>query len=433
LFALVPILAQATTTVAVGDRTEVRARFDRYIGTAEAVTTPYGSVTTANTRQSLMLRYSPFLTLTNVNGTQDRTLLVLHSAQLIGQLRLRRTTLRFLQAGDYGTRNFVVDAFGDRGIANTPTGVPAAPTPPGTGVPGGNGTTGNGTTGNGTTGNGTTGNGNINRPTVAALPATVRYADSITQVNIDQALSRRSRTGAYLRYMVAGGLDESSRDVYPIIHTPSLGGYYTYEISPRSLVSSTAQGSYSISSTDIRTYTADALAGYRYRFTKNFSLGMSLGVGYARTTYADGAVLEYVYLTAGAGAGLGFNVEYRTKLYGGILTLYARAGYAPTLDQVAAVLDQRVTWAVGATWVRKRLAFYAGVGSSISLHLDQGGGLDAFNAALGGSYVLGGGFVVDAGARGVWQAYQGQTTIPPTAIVFAALSWGGSTSLGGRR
>ncbi len=104
-------------------------------------------------------------------------------------------------------------------------------------------------------------------------------------------------------------------------------------VQPTPAVFATTTGSYSTSSYGNQTYNADVSVGYRYRFTKSLVLAASLGLGYARIIYQDGSVLEYLYLTAGAGAGLGLNLEYHTKLYGGILTLYARAGYTPTLDR----------------------------------------------------------------------------------------------------
>ncbi|HEX2673724.1 MAG TPA: hypothetical protein VHM25_22755 [Polyangiaceae bacterium] len=405
------------------------------MGTAEAVTVPYGSVSRANSRESLTLRYAPFLTLTTANGEGDRQLLVLHTAQLTWQLQMRRTTFRVSQFADYGTRNFIVDAFGDRGIANTPAGTPTPPAVPG-GPAGGTGNpgTGNPGTGNPNVGNPATGNnGAANRPTVAAQAGTFRYGDLITQAGFNHNLSKRASTGAYVRYMVSGGMDEPSREAYPVIYNPSFGGFYNYNITPRSGVFGTTTGSYSTSSFGNQTYNADLSVGYRYRFTKSFGLAASLGLGYARIIYPDGSVLEYFYLTAGAGAGLGVNFEYRTKLGGGILYLYARAGYAPTLDQVRAVLDQRISWAVGATWTRKRVALYAGVTSAFSVRVDQPGALDVIGGAAGGSYVLGSGFVFDAGVRALWQAFEGTTQIPPTALAFVGLSWGGSTSMGGRR
>lgn len=431
MFAIVPILAQATTTVAVGDRTEVRARFDRYMGTAEAVTVPYGSVSIANSRESLTLRYAPYLTLTAANdGSDDRLLLVLHTAMLSWQLQMRRTTLRVSQMADYGSRNFIVDAFGDRGIANTPAGAPT--TPPvmggGTGAPG-IGAPNPNSPGTGTSGTGTSGANN--RPTVAAQPGTYRYGDLISYASLTHNLSKRAIAGGYVRYMVSGGLDDTSRNAYPVIYNPSLGGFYNYQLSVRSAVYGTSTASYSASSFGSQTYNADVSVGYRYRFTKSFGLAASLGLGYARVIYPDGSVLEYLYLTAGAGAGLGLNLEYRTKLYGGILTLYARAGYAPTLDQVRAVLDQRIGWALGATWSRRPVALYAGVTSAFSVRVDQPGALDTLNAAAGGSYVMGGGFVFDAGVRGVWQAFEGKTQIPPTALAFVGLSWGATVPGGG--
>lgn len=432
MFALVPILAQMATTLAVGDRTEVRARFDEYAGTADAATTPYGSVNFASKRESLTLRYSPWLTLSVVPGSDDRIVTVFHTAQVIGQLRLRRAVFTVSETADYGTRNFVVDAYGDRSLGNAPppTGAPAAApgtATPGTGTPG----TGTPTPGTGTPGTGTSGTGSVTRPTVAARPFTVRYADLITQANVTYALSKRSSAGAFFRYVVAGGLDEESRAAYPTIYNPSLGVFYGYTIDKRSSVGSTLQSSYSTSALGIQTYTADFNLAYRYRFTKALGVALGGGIGYARIVYADGQVLEYIYLTAGTGAGIG--VEYTTKLYGGILTLYARFGYTPTLDQVSAVLDPRLGWAVGASWRRRSLSLYANLSSTISVKQTSQGSLDAFYATMGASYVLGAGFVGDIGARGVWQAFEGTTTVPASAVLFAGLSWGASTTLGGRR
>lgn len=429
MFALVPILAQAAN-LAVGDRTEVRARFDKYSGTAEASTSPFASVELADKRWNLQLRYSPSLTLTRIDGYQDRTLIVFHTAQLVGQLRLRRFSLSLSEAGSYGERNFFVDALGYNGTTTPPlpagglVGTPAAPGAPQT--PGPGGTTGTGTTGTGTTNPAT-------NPTVAAnLDAgTVRYGSSTTQANLGYAASRRTTTGAYARYMVSGGLDDRSKQYYPIIRNPSFGAFYGYQFSPRSGIGTNLQGSYSTSSLGIQTYTADINAGYRYRFSKAFAVTFGLGVGYARVIYADGDVLEYVYLAAGVGSGL--SVEYRTKFQQGLLTLYARVGYAPALDQLTALLDQRLSWGVGATWTRKRLALYAGVASSISLKVTDTGAFDVFNAAIGGSYTLGGGFTTDAGVRGTWQAFEGKQTIPPSCAVFVGLSWGGNKTLGGGR
>ncbi len=426
MFATVPILPQAVN-LAVGDRTEVRARFDKYAGTAEASTNPYASAEVGEKLWTLQLRYSPSLTLTRVDGYQDRTLIVFHTAQLIGQLRLRRFTLALSEMGSYGERNFVVDALGYNGATTPPLppgglatpGAPGTPQSPGTG---------------GTNGTGTTGTGALNpatNPTVAANlgAGTVRYGSSTTQANLGYAVSRRSTTGAYARYMVSGGLDDRSQQFYPIIRNPSLGAFYSYQFTPRAGIGANFQGSYSTSSLGIQTYNADINLGYRYRFSKAFAVTFGGGVGYARVIYADGDVLEYYYLAAGVGSGL--SIEYTTKFQQGILTLYARLGYAPALDQLTAVLDQRLSWGVGATWTRKRLALYAGVASSISLKVTDTGAFDVFNAAIGGSYTLGGGFTSDAGVRGTWQAFEGTQTIPPSAAVFVGLTWGGNKTLGG--
>jgi hypothetical protein len=361
-------------------------------------------------------------------------LTVYHSAQLIGTLRLRRTFISLSETADYGTRNFVTDAYGDRSLLPGVTGVPPTGAP-GTGTmpPGGTngtGTNGTGTNGTGTNGTGTNGAGNVIRPTVAAKAMTVRYGDLITQANVGYSLSKQSNTGAFFRYVIAGGLDDESRAAYPTIYNPSLGVFYGYTFNPRSAIGTTLQGAYSTSALGIRTYSADFNLGYRYRFTKSFGVNLGGGIGYARIVYADGQVLEYIYLTAGTGTGLSF--EYTTKLYGGILLLYARFGYAPTLDQVSAVLDPRISWGLGASWTRRRLNLYANISSTISVKETSEGSFDSLFASIGASYVLGAGFVGDVGARGVWQAFEGTTTVPPSAVLFAGLSWGASTTLGGR-
>lgn len=416
MFALVPILAQATTTVAVGDRTEVRARFDDRSGTAEASTSPYGSIAFANTREGLTLRYAPLLTLTTLSGTSPRTLLVYHTAQVIGQLRWKRLSLQLSETGDYGERNFRAESLA-RGVDNAPppTGAigpaPGAPTPPA--VPGSNPNLPGMNTGTGSS---------VANQSIAASGKTVAYGDLITQANLSYTLSRQSSTGAYARYTVAGGVGETSQLIYPTVYSASLGAFYSHSLSKLATVATTLQGSYTTSSNGIDSYTSDLSAGFRYQFSKTFGLTTTFGIGYARVNYPGAEYLEYIYLTAGGGTGLG--AEYRTKLEGGMLVLYARVGYGLSLDQVTAQFDPRINWALGASWSKRRTTLYAAASSSISVKFYESDAFGSVGTAVGAAYMLGDNFIADFGARTAFQTYQGTQTIPPSYALFAGLSWG---------
>lgn len=408
--ALVPVLAQALT-VQVGDRAEVRRRFEADESFFEVENGANVSVRVASRNSGLGAYYAPSIVVTPLESLPRETVIfhrVGADASLTWKLS-RRTTIRASQSATYDQTNTRLQALSAPLAAPGTDGQTPEPTPdpgpdPGTGMP----------------------PSGMPEPApttpdtdIVASSNTVEIGSARTELTLDHALSSKSSLQSYAAYVLTSGLFES-REVYPLIQGPEGGATYSIGVSRRDELSTTLTGRYAFSSVGERAVLVTLSEGWAHRFSRYATMNAGVGVGYAWTDPVDGPPESEFY--PGGNAGLGFS--WVSKVQGGRLTVSVGATYAPVLDQARFRPDARVGLSGGVTWTKRRLTLYAQTYGTLSAEPDDPGALNSVFGSAGAGYELGAGFVLEGGARAAWQTFEQVAIVRPTAALFVALSWG---------
>jgi len=411
-------------TVAVGDRAELRWIANEDDTYYEAEDGAQISARLDGRRSTVGLAYSPSIVVSPLERESDgrpRTVYILHRVGLdasIGWQLSRRTSLTLSQTAGYDRANTRAQALSAR---NAPGQAPAV------GLPGGNN--------QGGTNQGDNTQQQADTSTnVYASNVTTEVVSERTELALGHTLSHRSNAGASVGYSGSVGVG-ASRGQFPLVQGPDAAATYGYQISRNDDTGTRLDARYAFSSTGDRAFTASLTQGYNHKFSRYASMGIGAGVTYVWFDPANGPPQDQFFFGSGAGGQLGFTFTHRSKLNGGILTLFAGASYAPVLDQSrltqgtqqtgnALTPDVRVGVFSGADWVKGRLTLYANAATIVSAEPNDPGALNSIGAALGSIYDLGAGFHFEAGARGGWQTFNGEELLAPSVALFVSLSWG---------
>jgi hypothetical protein len=240
---------------------------------------------------------------------------------------------------------------------------------------------------------------------------------------------------SFIAYGGSTGVGDS-RTFFPLVQGPDGRTTYAYRLSRTDDLSTIVTAQYQFSELDDRAFVASLSEAWGHSFSRYATMSIEAGITYVYFDPNNGPPQEDIFFGSGAGGQLGVTFSSRYKVYGGILTVFAGASYAPVLDQSQLLnrgqgqqrsLTPDVRFAVfsGATWVKRRLTLYANVASIVSAEPNDPGALNSIGGSLGSIYDLGAGFSFEAGARGGWQTFDGVELLAPSAALFVALSWYG--------
>jgi hypothetical protein len=415
---LAPVFAQLVT-LGLSDRTEARYIVSEDDKRLEGSTSPAVGLSVAWRRVGVAAAYTPYVTVSPLDS-EPREVTLFHNAAAGVDYRyqFQRTTISFSESVSYGQHNYRAELLGPR-TAQPPTGPGGAASPPATpgGTPGGTGTnTGTNTgTGNDPSAPGGTAGETPSRAT--AREKTVRIGSSTTTIAMSRGLTRRTSLAASTSYVVTGGLDDSSRADYPIVHGPQGNVGVSHRLSRQDDASASLSTQYAFVHDGTRAWVTSASAGYTRSFTPRTSAHVDAGGSVAWTHQVDGTDAVSIY--PGFGAGIG-----HTRRAGrGTLSLSADASAAPVLDMTNGTVDPRLGVGGAFGWTRRPITVSLSISSAVSLDGDSEDAFNSIGANASIAYDIGAGFSADAGIRGAWQSFGGAEILPPTWAAFVGVSW----------
>ena len=408
---LVPFLAQVFTAE-VGDRAEVRVINQTTDERMELENRAFASVGFQLPIAAARLTYSPSLLLTPVEK-EPRDLTLTHtinaSVDTGGPIYRTRRTLVGVHAGaTYTQTNVQRQAFGAPATTQLAPAAPAEPAQPAEPTdPGIEPTEPTPADGNGNDAN-----------AVRALGLTTRVASARADIALGERLSRRSTLNAYAGYTVSSGVDDATRELFPLLHGPIVGSQFLHAASRRDTLITQVDGQLSIvHENGALAALATATQGLSHQFSRQTSGDVSLGVSY---THVDEPELEPVsgfFPTGRVG------LTHESTFARGRASYRLEAAYEPVLDRSTIVFDPRIRLSARAGWTRDRLTLYSTLNGVLTTQPGEEGALNSIGAEAGAAYDLGAGFSVDGGARAAWQSFQGVDLIAPGWALFAGLSW----------
>lgn len=297
-------------------------------------------------RSRLLLSYAPTFTLTDFTGNRSRQLL--NTVTLGLGYRGRRYVLALTEAVSYGQRRFT-------GLTppevNPVTGMVVTQVVPG--------------------------------------PATVLYANSVTQATANFRLTRRQELMLVVGYNIGGGINEESRLTLPLVSGPRAETRWTYRL--------TLRDNLGTSLTALRVHTHD----------KPINAAEPVNTGSVALTEHWTHVWEKS-TTTDLSAGVALLVEgeprKRTKPYGqgfatftrtfptahrhAVIQLLAGAGVAILVDQVSGQAQPVAQANLQGAWSQNPVRLYLNVGAIKSLESSQANAAEVATAELGARYSL---------------------------------------------
>jgi hypothetical protein len=424
---LAPLLAQLVT-VGVANRTEARY-YTPSSYHAEGSTRPGARLTLAWPRYQLSFSYGAAFTLVPLES-KPRDLIVFHSASVGNSYTYKRTTVTLSTTASWGEVNFRTQALGTTGITRSP-GTPI---------------TGDGTTGGDpkpdpnkpTTPNapsapnmsGTVGPGAPGQLQTFVADGPVRYGTLSNALTVTHRPTKTLRLGAFASYTIAGGLNETARDLYPYVRGTTIGatGGHLYSFSARDSLATTITMTQAWSSLGNQVTSVLGTEGWNHRVNKRTSTVLSGGVSFTRTPFGDYSAYS-VFPTFGA------FINHNRPLARGTLILALGTFSAPALDPLRATVDPRVGLVGTAGWARDRFSARATGSAAVSV-ADSGNNEGAFNnfsAGAGVAYRLTKWAVADAGGSLAQQAFRDRTTIPLSYAAFVGLTFGVEAPIAGSK
>lgn len=446
---LAPVLAQLVT-LGVSDRTEVRmidvgsaggtvapdtARFGRYQPGQvyfEASNSPAVGLDFGWRNVNLTLGYSPTVLLTPL---EDPDVVLFHNAlvALNWQRRQGRNTYTASQSLNAGQQDF------RRNLFAPPAGLPI-PDLPGSDAP--PAVTGGSDAGGGASGQETppstptttpgtqTPTGQLARE---GTPSQVRYFYSTTQLGYSRVLSRGTNFKADAFYIVSGGIDEASRRVYPLVQTPRAFLSLSRNFGRRDTLTGMLASEYAFTSNsanDFWAWVTTASVGWSHNFTPEIRVSLDAGVAVAWYTLGDGRVALQIYPVIGSGAGSRVGVSFRDRIAGGLMVITLAASASPYINPTPPLaVDPRLGVSSGLAWTRKKFTLGANLYSGISLSTDPKDALNSIGFSADAAYAIGSGLSANAGFGAGWQAFSGETVVPPTYTAFVGLTWAAALPL----
>ena len=413
---LAPILAQLVT-LNLGARTEAR-----YVAPLaphyQEETRPLAALNLAWQHTSATLLYTPSLLLIKPDSA-PLDLVVFHSLSLTATTQMRHVKVFVMQTGGYGEVAPAAQVLGGAPLNQPTTGT---------------GGTGTGGTGTGGTGTGGTGGGLATQPLALSQIYLLETAGTTAGVAYEvTALDTLSIDGGY---SLQRGADATSLVLFPLFQTARARFGWRRRVAPPDTVTTLLVSQYGWAKDGSNAWVNALTESWAHQFSLLTTGTVGAGVSLARTTAPDGSVSTSVLPVATTA------ITHTEPLARGALTLNAGASFAPTIVAGARVgqnqdarttVDPSMSFLAGVGWAREK--FSVGLTGTATVSLagaEQAGAQDAVGGAFRMAYQLARFVGIDAGVRGAWQVFQGQTTIPPTYAAFAGISVADQFRLNGR-
>ena len=251
---------------------------------------------------------------------------------------------------------------------------------------------------------------------------TMRTGTAVAGATLLERLSRRDTLGEYAAYTASTGLDDVSRDLYPLAHGPRAGVGLLYGLDPRNTLTLRTDGQLTfVPSSDERAWIAGAAIGINHQFSRRTTGDVAIGVAYTRSEEGATEPVSQAYPISVAG------LSYNDRVAQGRLYARLELSYLPVLDRTEVVYDPRVTSRANVSWSERYWSLYVNAESGVSTAPENVGSLSAASGNAGATYDLGAGFELDLGVRVAWQNYYQATPednqLPLTWVAFAALAW----------
>jgi hypothetical protein len=407
---LVPLLAAVTLSLSDTTSVDVRSRPELHDVALDLNTFPGADLAVSAKRSSFGVGYRPRLGWVDV--TRDRDFIVQHSAGAGYAWSTPRLRLTLSVSGSYGHTTFL-------NAAQAATPAQAIGADSGAGAP----STGQGEPAPAGPAGGLTGmQGQSAQPT-QPLPqvSVLQVGSAAAGMSASYDFSRRWSAGLGISYSLGGGLGDSAQYL-PFRYGPSAGANVGYQLTKQdSLGSAVGAGLDILPDRGARFYTISVLESWSHRFDA-LTVG-SVGAGASYLQARPGAHLPRTRSVNSAGT-VAFSRGFR--LDGGAqLGLSANAVLGTNYNPLLGTVAQSLAGGLSAGWVRKRLAFSAGINGSHTLPFDDPDAFRAYGASVGASYLLTPLVSLHAGA------YWAHQVLPQAALLtdLDPNRWGGSLSI----
>ncbi len=382
--ALQALLFAQAMTLTVSDRVELRGRRVDSEDQLDAETRPAVTLAASRDNVSWLLSYTPMVTALSL-GDPGSEILVYHTAGISTTIRSRRSTLTIAESLEYGRRNFRLAL----GAPDTtvdpaePTSGPDIPEP-------------------------------LEQPPeqAQAVDETLEFGGTTTSFTLAHALGRRLFEITAIGYTASGGLDDRSREMYPLQRSPWLTQSLGYRATRVDTLTTNADARVVFTGDDRRVDLLLLEERWSRRHGKYFATDLSGGAVLARQETAGEVEEAGAYPQATAAIHYG----------GRHLDVTASTAVTAVADRTSGAVDQRALWAVGVGWPVGNAAFSLGATGGRSLDMESEGALETlvFNAGVGyrvNAYVSADGGVTSSKTRYVeqdtttilWTGYVGVT------------------------
>jgi hypothetical protein len=258
---------------------------------------------------------------------------------------------------------------------------------------------------------------------VPAVGITTRSVNGRAGITALERLSSRNRFEQYAGYAVSTGLDEESRELYPLTHGPEARVVFQHLWSRRDTLVTTATGEMTFiprnqeRGLSERASSLGANQGIIHRFSRETSGDASAGAEYTRFDSSEEGRVAEVSPTGHVG------ITHSSLLARGRFEVRGQISYEPTLDRSTLVFDKRFDASASVNWRRDPWTLYATGSATVSVDITSEGALRTISSTAGADYEIGSGFAAHAGARMFWETYRGVEVVPATTVGFIALSW----------
>lgn len=360
------LVALATGTVEVGERTELRVRDSGAGVQTDAEAALRFRVTVQGRRLSLSLSLSPRVTAFSW-ANDARSVLASFPGSLAVGWRERHFGIFLSQDGSYGRENFAtlrypsIDA-----LPGAPPGQPTTPSP---------------------------------LPTLPGA-SSVGYVASRSALSAYQIPSSRWLVTEAASFDVSGGATPTDRAFVPLQYGPRLALALDHRATRRDRIGAGADASF----THFTTGVDIALSTVVLRYVREVGRGTSVGFGAGPAGAAFRTEPQGYYVRAYANAEL--TVAHHRGFLGNKLDLDGIVRFAPVVDRIAATVDPRLSAALGATYTTRSWAL-RGQTSFVQSVLSGPAQLTGFGLEATLRLPLTRAVGIDCGSRVAVQSFQG--------------------------
>lgn len=383
---LAPLLAQALT-LTLGDDSDLRARVEEKELSWDVTTIPNVTLRLDTRKVGYSLSYAPSISFLSI-GTEDESTTVLHNVNLTATARFKRTTAALNQYFSMGTTNYRLDA------APALTGGATEPEPEGPepGAP----------------------------PTIppgqqGSVNEVVTVGSSTTSLGLAHVVTRRSTINEYASYTMAGGLNEPSRQAYPLQRGFGAGLGYVFTPGQRDTLSTNLTGDVVYTDPDVRSLVTTLRESWGRSWSSGFVVTVGVGATYLRTD--RGAQTEEA-LVVDVGPVGSLSATYRWGAHGANYALTATVGSTPAVDRFTGYVDPRVLWLLSLSRSKRRLTLEASATGAHSTDPDSIAPLSTVGGSVGAFYQLTDELALRAGGSASVEVISPEDDHPPPLWLF---------------